>query len=279
MRKTILTFIILNLLFVAIAQEEQTALVSKKGIPILPESGEFSIGINAAPFFRYAGNIFNGTQNNGSPGFTFTAENPFMITGKYMLSANTAVRGIFRLGFGSEKTIGDVTDDVATTVKYVEDTYKTSYLNIGIGGGIEKRRGKGRLQGIYGGQAIILLKSGKDTYDYANAFSTTNTTPTRTDFGSNDLGGGQWATENKSGLGFGVQVQGFVGAEFFFAPKFSLSGEFTYGLGFMNQAKGSETVQSWTGTAIQSTTRKAGGSSAFGLDTGVGAFLNLNFYF
>ncbi len=272
---------ILNLLFFAVAQEEQTQLVSKKGIPILPESGEFSIGISATPFFQYVGNIFNNTTDNPAPGFSFTGEQPLRITGKYMLDNNTAIRGIFRLGFGNTKTIGDVTDDVATTFTLIEDTYKRSDLNIGIGGGFEKRRGKGRLQGIYGGQAIFSVLSSKNTYEYGNAITATNTVPTRINFNGNVLGGGMYDTENKTGLGFGVEVQGFVGAEFFFAPKFSLSGEFTYGVSYMNQAKGSETIEQWdaVNNVIQKDTYKTGGGSSFGLDTGIGAFLNLNFYF
>jgi len=124
-----------------------------------------------------------------------------------------------------------------------------------------------------------MVESDKDAYEYGNAYSSTNNNPTRTDFGSNDLGGA-WVLENKSGTGFGVQIQGFVGAEFFFAPKFSLSGEFTYGLTYIKQAKGSETVESMNaGINTIVNTFESGGGSSFGLDTGVGAVLNLNFYF
>jgi len=132
MKKTILTLMIFNLMFFAIAQEEETAtlLVSKKGFPILPESGDFSLGISAVPFLEYAGNAFNGATNNNSPGFYFTQEHPLMITGKYMLDENTAIRGIFRAGFGNFKTIGDVTDDVAATFTMIEDTYTESYTSV-----------------------------------------------------------------------------------------------------------------------------------------------------
>lgn len=283
MKKAILILVTLNLFIVAFAQEEEVdegPLVNKKGTAILPVSGDFSIGIGAAPFFEYAGNIFNGTSNNGSPGFGFTDEKPMMITGKYMLDENTAIRGIFRAGFGNVKTIGDVYDDVSTELMQVEDTYTTSYTNIGIGGGLEKNRGKGRLRGVYGGQVIFMIESNSDTYEYANFYSATNLNPTRTDFGSNDHGGA-WTIENKSGLGFGASVQGFVGVEFFFAPKLSLSGEFTYGLHYMNQAKSSESIQSWdaVNAVVQEDTFETGGSSSFGLDTGIGAYLNVNFYF
>ena len=269
-------------MFFAIAQEEVQEggqLLSKKGTPILPESGEFSLGISAVPFFEYAGNIFNGTSNNDAPGFGFTDEFPMMITGKYMLDDKTAIRGIFRIGFGNTKEIGDVDDD-ANPGEFVEDTYKYSGMNIGIGAGYEKRRGKGRLQGLYGGQVLLTFQSNTDTYEYANAYSTTNLAPSRYDFGANDLGAA-WMLEEKSGLGFGVGIQGFVGVEYFFAPKLSLSGEFTYGFGFNKQAKSSATYEMWdvANDVLMKQTDEFGGSSSFGLDTGIGAFLNLNFYF
>jgi hypothetical protein len=282
MKKTILTLVVLNFLFFAFAQEEEveveeegTILVSKKGIPILPESGEFSIGISAMPFFEYVGNIFNGTVNNGAPGFKFTSEFPMMITGKYMLDENTAIRGIFRVGYGNEKEIGNSPSNADFAI-LVEDTWTASYLNLGIGGGLEKRRGKGRVQGLYGGQAIISLTSSKNTYEYGNAIDATYTNPSRTNWGQ-----GVDLLEDSNDLGFGVAIQGFVGAEFFFAPKMSLSGEFTYGLHFNTIGKNSITTENWdfgNGSLLTETTESGGGSS-FGLDTGIGAFLNLNFYF
>ena len=34
-------------------------LTSKKGFPILPETGDYSIGIDATPFLQYFGQIFS----------------------------------------------------------------------------------------------------------------------------------------------------------------------------------------------------------------------------
>ena len=41
-----------------------TPLVSKKGYTILPQAGDYAIGIDAVPMLKYAGNIFNNTANN-----------------------------------------------------------------------------------------------------------------------------------------------------------------------------------------------------------------------
>ena len=47
-------------------------LTSKNGVPILPEKGEWALGIDAVPFFYYFGNMFNGNMSNGAPSFDFT---------------------------------------------------------------------------------------------------------------------------------------------------------------------------------------------------------------
>ena len=46
-------------------------LTSKKGEPILPEAGDWAIGIDATPFLNYAGNFFGKTTNNNAPTFNF----------------------------------------------------------------------------------------------------------------------------------------------------------------------------------------------------------------
>ena len=50
-----------------------SGFVSKKGIPILPEQGDWAIGVDAAPFFIYAGNMLNGNAFNANPNFNFTS--------------------------------------------------------------------------------------------------------------------------------------------------------------------------------------------------------------
>ena len=87
-------------------------------------------------------------------------------------------------------------------------------------------------------------------------------------------------TSTSNGMGFGLGVLAFVGAEYFFAPKFSISGEFTYGLTLNTQGDGESTTESWdTGGFVKSETTKTGGTSAFGFDTGVSGVLSVNMYF
>jgi hypothetical protein len=162
----------------------------------------------------------------------------------------------------------------------VEDSWTNSQMNIGLGAGLEKRRGNGRLQGVYGAMAMLGFGTYKDSYEYGNSYSNTNMNPTREDFNGNDLGNA-WIMENKKGSTFSFEASAFVGVEYFFAPKFSISGEFSYGLGFSSTGDGSKTIQSWdvANSAVKTTTTATGGESNFALDTKALGVLNLNFYF
>lgn len=225
-------------------------MMSKKGTPILPESGDWSIGISANSFLNYAGNLMNGS--NTAPNFDWV--NNQVITGKMMKDANTAYRAQVRIGLGSTTLKNqevDLDGDGASDIDSVE--IKTSYNDITLGAGIQKYRGKGRLQGIYGAEAAISLGGGKTTWD-TNDFS----------------------AESKQGGTFGIAVRGFIGAEYFFAPKMSLSGEFGWGIGLDSTGEGEDTVTSGGTT----TTTKTGGASTFGIDTGnANGNISLNMYF
>ena len=82
--------------------------------------------------------------------------------------------------------------------------------------------------------------------------------------------------EMKEGGSFGIGVRGFIGAEYFFAPKMSLSGEFGWGISLNSQGDGEYT----TSGGGQSNTTKYGKNSSFGIDTdNVGGNISLNMYF
>ncbi len=231
---------------------------SKKGTAILPESGDWSIGISANSFLNYAGNLMNGS--NTAPSFDWA--NNQVITGKMMKDANTAYRAMVRIGLTSttseQQTVTFPDDLGAFSVDSIE--VKNSATNITIGAGIQKYRGKGRLQGIYGAEAMITLGGAKETWD-----------------GSDETLGALSIEDNKGGI-FGLGVRGFIGVEYFFAPKMSLGGEFGWAIGLSSQGA-REITGSVDGEAIDTYT-VSGKSSTFGLDTdNVGGNINLNFYF
>ncbi len=246
-----------------IAQE----LKSKKEEMILPEAGDWSLGIDANPFLNYAGNFFGKTTNNVAPTWNFLTSVQ-TITGKYFADVTTAYRGQLRIGMNSS-TARNMTSDRAaqnTTVfpqpyPMKENTWKNSNTAFGLSGGLEMRRGKTRLQGYYGGELGFYLSNSKDVFTYGNALSTSTTAPVSVSAadaftGSNNIesnpgqyiqgvAAGQDARilERKNGSTFSFGIRGFIGAEYFILPKISIGGEFGWGIGLSSVGKTETTYE------------------------------------
>jgi hypothetical protein len=293
MKKALLIMLIAVIPMIASAQN-----TSKNGHQITPEAGDWGLGIDVNPWFRFVGNMFNGNDDNSAPFWNFEDNSPIPMTlSGYMLKdENTAYRGKLRLGFGSMKMTNLVNDDTDITgnpPRQVEDERKMSANNILIGAGIQKMRGKHRVRGFYGAEALIGLTGGKTEYSYGNAMSDLNQTPTSTVESSWDSGpysspASSRMTESKDGSGFYFGVRGFAGAEYFIGPRISVAGEFGWGIGLMSVGEGESTTQfvdtSGPLPAVRSVTMKTGKSSSFGLDTdsGIGSSsgsLRMTFYF
>lgn len=288
-------------------------LTSKKGEPILPEAEDWSIGIDAVPFLNYAGNFFGKQNANVAPTWNFMNSGVNVITGRYMTDAQNAYRGSVRLGFGGNTQRAMVANRMVTapsgtangfpnqTPAQVENTWKHSATNIGLSAGIEKRKGKTRLQGYYGGEAGINVAMSKDKFTYGNALAV-NLTPTgagqnqsvdvdatadnfstagnitsvagMSALGVNGVqGGGARVTERKNGTTFGFGVRGFIGAEYFVLPKISLGGEFGWGLG-ISSTGATSTKYEMTGNdggsandAIGTVEVKGSKNGGWGIDT------------
>jgi len=282
MKKTLILCIIA---FISLTMvNAQDALVSKKGIPILPEGGDIAIGIDAIPFFRYFGNLHNTAFNNVTPAFNYK-EN-LNIYGKYFLDESTAIRLTVNLSFRSTQDREFVLKDGQTPVPdstiYVEDIKYDKTTLVNIGGGLEKRRGYGRLQGFYGAELRFIYGSGNTEYTYGNGFSATNQLPTTFDFGTNIIDPGTRVKSTMVGTTLGGGLRGFIGAEFFFAPKISLGGEFNWGVNYTKTGEGYTITEDWdapSGTVNEDKFKVIGGSD-FNLSTGnLGGALYLMFHF
>lgn len=253
-------------------------MMSKKGTSIVPEAKDWGLGVDANPFLSYFGNAFNHSDNS-TPSWDFTTY-PMVITGLMVKDATTAYRGKLRLGIGSHKNTYVVDEDASTATPQAktEDEQKVSNKNIVIGAGIQKMRGKHRIHGIYGAEAYIGLGGSKTTNKYGNPFSTNNPQPTT---GIPGQSGPSRETEVKQGGTFMFGVRGFIGAEYFFAPKISIAGEFGWGPA-LSSTGASETTTETQGAngAGTSTTAKSGKSSSFSFDTdNNGGSLRMTFYF
>lgn len=260
MKKKVLLIAAIFTAGITFAQDQMT---SKKGVPILPESGDYAIGFDASNVVNYGGNLFNGAAGNSAGNLNLMNTNT--IYGKMFNDANSAYRGMLRLGFGSN-TVNNIVPGVADPTATFEDEVKTSNMNITLGAGMETRRGKGRLQGVYGPMAMIMLGSSNTETTYGEALSASNP-------------GGPRVTENKQGSTFGITIAGFAGVEYFFAPKMSVGAEVMWGLNFSSTGEGETTTETWNGTAVATSTAKTGSSSSFGIDVMPNSVISMNFHF
>ncbi|MDQ3190140.1 MAG: hypothetical protein M3Q58_00950 [Bacteroidota bacterium] len=282
-------FILIGLLFATtglLAQEQE--IVSKRGEPFLPEQGDWAIQINAVPFLEYAGNLFSSAGDNTVSAQALSAY-PFTVAAKYFHTENTAFRGKATINFARLSTHNFVIRDGQVAPidpnETVRDSRKISDNTVFLGAGVEKRKGKTRLQGYYGGEILLMYSGGtRINYNYGNAFSADNTTPTTTiDFttGASVLIGSR-PVSSRSGTSFGIGGRGFLGAEYFLIPKLSLGVEYGWGLMYSTIGDGQTILQEWDSvesTVVRTVSRTAG-QSQFGLNTDIsGGAINLTFHF
>ena len=228
MRKLILTVALAATTVLAGAQQ----LTSKNGTPILPEANDWSIGFDAAPLINYFGNAFNGSFGNSAT-MNYPSNNPMTIVGKMVVDESTAYRAKVAINFGSTtNTFGTSNYSSSDSISRPSEV-KHSSMNITLGAGIQKWRGKGRLKGYYGAEAMIGFGggSGDSTNDYLRALTV------------NDLVGTTQVSEYNAGGVFGIGVNGFIGVEYFFAPKMSLSAEYTWGIAFSSGGESETSYQ------------------------------------
>ncbi len=288
--------IILSSLSVLFALSITAQPVSKKGEPFLPEAGEYAIGVDAAPFLFYLGNMFS-PNGNQAPGTAFN--NPELaISLKIFRRADLANRAKIRLGFMSDTWNGYQPEfsDVATD-NVVKDSYNRTVTNIYVSYGVEKRKGQTRIQGFYGIEGGVGLATESHKFNYGNAIENNNQVPTRTEYElvfqdpsaetqTNFADNNAFIISHNTGPRFTVGARAFVGAEIFIFPKVSLGLEF--GLGAMVAVRGKSKVESesWTiptgggSETLVSKITQHGGHTSIGIDTdNTRGSINLNFHF
>jgi len=242
------------------AQEE---LVNKRGQPILPKAGDFGLSVDATPMLRYVGGFFSNSGASTSNLFQQVG-----IKGQYFLTDNTSVRATLNLDIGSSTNNTFVPKIDANGVSHatdrVENSEKKSGSDIQLYVGYVYHRGNGRLRAFYGPEAGLRFGSGKETYEWGNPLNA-NYTTSRT-------------LERKSAVDFGFSLGGFVGVEYYVAPRISLAGEFGLHLGFNTKGKGKVITEYWDNGAKTRETKTAGSSSFYFRNSSVGN-ISANFYF
>lgn len=254
-----------------------------------PEAEDWALSIDATPFLNYFGNFIGGTDANAAPTWSFLTTNQ-QITGKYFVSSDMAFRGSVRLGFASVTESEMVLDrsvpfddypDYPELPPMVENRMKMGMTNLGLSGGVEWRKGEGRLQGYYGGELGVSFSSESTTYEYGNdltlpgADNPVGVDADDDDFGTNNIGTDGFGNasrtlESKSGGTVGFGLRGFIGAEYFILPKFSLGGEFGLGLFVMSSGASYTSVESVGNVGgdnvLGVVEREGNSSSSFGFD-------------
>ncbi len=283
------------------AAAEDHSFKSVRGHEVLPQKGEWALGVSATGFLGYMGNLMNNTAGNNAPAFnTANAANAFAvgnlggwgISGKYMKTDTMAYRVRVVANFGSNTYSNFVAKNTLTpdplNPQFVEDKLTVNTSLVIVGAGFEKRRGSGRVQGIYGAELLAGVNGSTRDFTYGNGFSATFLAPVSTsDFGMGTSGANAVRRRfSSTGTSFMFGARAFAGVEYFIAPKISLGGEIGYTLGFSTTGKGYETTEQWNaGTAAAATVTTPTHSNIVGLRSmGLGfdntnAAINLHFYF
>jgi hypothetical protein len=236
----------------------------------LPEEGDVTIGINAIPFLKYLGNCFSDAGDNtinakkigGVPSVGFPVapglQNPTIsIFGKYFLTDQTALRLNVGIGIGSKTQRKYVQDDAALaadplSAAQVEDSYKYRSTGFSMAAGYEWRRGGKRLQGFWGGQAVVAYSNSKHFFNYGNAITEINQTPSPSQTSTvwdnpvsgqtvptlnPNIGNNSRLLQQNDGRSWTYGVGGFVGVEYYIAPKIAIGCEMSLNLLWTTEGK------------------------------------------
>lgn len=303
MKKLILAVAVTGVFLHAQAQEKtQTSgsFISKNGHEVLPQAGEWAIGFSATSFLSYTGNLFNGNVGNSAPTFnnangpvinTLGNLNGIAVLGKYMKSTSLAYRLRFQANAYTNSRYNYVTKNSLTPdplrPEFAEDKQTINNSAFLLGAGMEKRRGSGRVQGIYGAEIILGFVSENRDYTYGNDMDINFNAPVSTTNFSTGASAASSSRVVEEDLGFQFfgGVRGYIGAEYFFAPKMSLGAEVGYTLGVQTNSTQSfvnETYDSGNlSTAkVETKSHRSSGLNSFGIGLdNLNAGLNLFLYF
>tara|TARA_B100000902_G_scaffold396489_1_gene457634 strand:+ start:946 stop:1782 length:837 start_codon:yes stop_codon:yes gene_type:complete len=247
-------------------------MTSKNGHIILPENGDWAIQMDATSLINTALNALNIMNDNGynAPSINYVSGYNNTIVGKYYNSEKSAIRVKFSIRSLNEsiKIFGDNPTTIATENQdNIENnthirTETESYWNVAISAGKEFRKGHNRLQGFYGAEGTIILSSGDNNWTNTNIDY---------EFNTQDFGPGTYLNYDKNDVSFGLGLRGFVGIEYFPAPKISIGAEFGWSANLTMSPQGSESIdvvsvvsvdEQGNPTYTSQTTVSSGGSSS-----------------
>ena len=261
--------------------EEKPVLTNKRGMPILPKAGDIGLGVSVNPLFDYIKYI---GRDAGPDSPTFQGIRP-SIYAKFFTADNQAIRLGVNLDFGTDYYYGNVLAN-GNADATVRDMMKDSRQGAGLSIGYEWRRGQGRVQGFWGLEAAASYSRVKTTYTYGNDMTTDYPNPYSWDFNLNS--GRPMSSrilENAGATNLQVGLFGFIGVEYFIAPKISIGGEFNLGIVWNNQGESDVKRQYYSSTdnSVKTETTKVrdhnNPNDGLNLRTKTAANIALMFYF
>ena len=212
----------------------------------VPESGDWSVGMNLKPLINYMGGLFNqsaGVSINQIGGEAVTAGvdgyvmNPTVsIMGKYMITDNIAARVNIGFLYSYYKDMQYSTDDAELMTNPLsekevidEAVYNSTGASFSLGA--EYRRGYKWIQGFAGLNFLYGFSENNYHFAYGNAITEINQLPSRYDWGTQTFNAPSYWNEaylldlyndaSNQFVGFGAHV----GVECFFTSYFSIGGE------------------------------------------------------
>lgn len=299
MKKLLLIAVAVCMLPVAaFAQEAADKKAEEKAPKVyLPEKGDWSISFDVAPILKYAGNLFNGNTNNtleslggqpitdGMDGYKKEDIAPnISISGKYMLTNEWALRANVGFMVRSNTTQAYVQDDKAAELNPLSDAkvidYKTDQKHgASLLLGAEYRKGKKRVQGVFGAGLLFGLQKTQTSYKYGNELTDLNQAPTS----AWNNGADYRIDTQKTASDVFVGLAGSAGVEWFVAPKISLGAEVNLSLYYIfggqewTTSTGYNTVLS---KVEQRTDISSPGNDSFRFGThNLGGSMHISFYF
>ena len=294
-KKSIYLFIALLAMggrFVSLSAQSSEVLTNKKGMPILPMEKSFAIGFDALPMLRYAGNMFNGTNDNGSTLIGFANQGGTSsggtLYGKYFLTDSKAIRARLSINQSRVQDVNRVVLDGQMPVQSnieVEDELVSRNFSMSFGGGMEWRKGRGRLVGVFGGELLLSSTKSSEEITYGNVITSGNQTPTSTiSFDLVESGPVSVRTISKTNPNsFGLTALGFAGVEYFCAPQISVGAEVTMGLNYSRTSRSEVVTEEWdanSGTVLNISDVDSNVLTKFGIATGIwGGSINVMFHF
>lgn len=231
----------------AAVSESGSALVSRKGIAILPQAGDFAIGVEATPYLNYFGNMFSGYTDEKNT-LDLGAQT---IYGRYFLADDAAVRVMFKIDNSTDVDRSYVRDDAAyyanpLSTAQTQDAYTSRNREYVIGLGYQKYRGYGRLRGFYGAQLMVGFEKDSYEYSYGNPITSLNTAPTTSYYGSVATR----TLKGDDGLTTSFGIGALAGVEYYFAPKVCIGGEISLMYGYSKGSQSNYTTERWNGSNV-----------------------------